>query len=323
MNEMTASELGVLESTLPVVQAARHVRLDDAAIVAFAEKLSRETFQPPAWRVEPHWWDETERTAQYVFILDTLNFCFWGEPKWRVEYGGRIFDGYWALAAALRRAMENGLPLLEADYLAQINLEQVRGLVAGEGELALLPERAASLRQLGQTLQERHGGQAANLVAQAGGSAVALVRRVVDELPLFDDVAEYDGRPVRFYKRAQILCSDLHGAFSGAGLGFLHDLHQLTAFADYKVPQVLREAGVLVYEADLAARVDALVELAPGCPEEIEIRAATIWAVEHLRQALADRGIQLRAFEIDWALWQLGQQIHIPRPYHRTRTTFY
>jgi hypothetical protein len=317
------SELGVLESTLPVVRAARHVSLDQTAIAAFADRLSREGLQRPAWRVEPHWWDGTERTAQYVFVLDALNFCFWGEPKWRVEYGGRLLDGYWALAACLRRAIENGTPVLEASYLAQMDIDQLHGLLAGEGELGLLSERADSLRQLGQLLLDRYQGQAANLVVQAEHSAVALVRRLVEEMPSFDDVAQYDGRAVRFYKRAQLLCSDLFGAYEGAGLGLFRDFEQLTAFADYKLPQVLRGAGLLVYDQHLAARVDALVELPAGSPEEVEIRAATVWAVEHLRQALLDRNVLFRAFEIDWALWQLGQQAESPQPCHRTRTVFY
>jgi hypothetical protein len=146
---------------------------------------------------------------------------------------------------------------------------------------------------------------------------------VAAELPSFDDRASYQGAPVRFFKRAQILCSDLYGAYAGRGLGAFDDLEALTAFADYKLPQVLRELGVLTYGPSLAGRVDGLQELAPGSPEEVEIRASTVVAVERLRQALAARGRPLMAFEIDWYLWELGQQTGWRHPYHRTRTIFY
>jgi Potential Queuosine, Q, salvage protein family len=316
--------LGVLESTRPVVEAARYVRLDHAAIKRLTDRLAATPFQRPEWRVEPHWWDDdSERTAQYVFVLDSLNFCFWGEPKWRLEYDGRSWDGYWALAACLRRALQAGAPLLDADFLAEVDASKARELLKGDGYLLLIEERAESLRQLGRALLDSYQGQAANLVAAAGGSAVDLVRRVVEELPSFNDLSRYDGGPVRFYKRAQILCSDLHGAYAGQGLGAFHDLDQLTAFADYKLPQVLREVGVLVYERGLAERIDAKLELDAGSPEEVEIRSATIWAIEELRRALSSRGLQLKAFEIDWYLWGLGQQGDWPRPYHRTRTVFY
>jgi len=189
--------------------------------------------------------------------------------------------------------------------------------------LRLLAERAASLRQLGQALLERYAGRAVDFVAAAGGSAVGLARRVADELPSFDDVATYDGRAVRFYKRAQILCSDLYGAYKGRGPGAFRDLDELTAFADYKVPQILRELGVLTYEPSLAERVDNLVELAAGSPQEVEIRAATIWGVERLRQALLEQVVEIKAFEIDWYLWDLAQRMPFRHPYHRTKTICY
>lgn len=46
--------------------------------------------------------------------------------------------------------------------------------------------------------------------------------------------------------------------------------------ADYRVPVVLRELGVLCYAPKLAAAVDAKRELAPGSQEEVEIRAVTV-----------------------------------------------
>jgi hypothetical protein len=87
---------------------------------------------------------------------------------------------------------------------------------------------------------------------------------------------------------------------------------------------VLRELGVLHYAPDLSALVDAQVELAAGSPFEVEIRAATIWAVEDLRRALQRRDINVPAYQLDWTLWQFGQTLPAAtRPYHRTRTIFY
>ena len=143
-------------------------------------------------------------------------------------------------------------------------------------------------------------------------------------LPSFNDATQYDGAEVRFYKRAQILVADLHGAFAGAGLGAFSDLSLLTAFADYKVPQVLRELGVLIYSDGLSATVERRALLPQGSPPEVEIRAATVWACELLRRELATAGRLLRATEVDWALWLAGQSLPAgSRPYHRTYTVFY
>ena len=69
--------------------------------------------------------------------------------------------------------------------------------------------------------------------------------------------------------------------------------------------------------------MDGWEELAPGEPAEVEIRAATVVAVERLREALARGGRELMAIEVDWILWDLAQGLYPVRPYHRTRTIFY
>lgn len=44
----------------------------------------------------------------------------------------------------------------------------------------------------------------------------------------------------------------------GQGLGEFHDIHKLTMFADYRVPVVLRELGILHYSPQLAEKVTNL-----------------------------------------------------------------
>lgn len=132
----------------------------------------------------------------------------------------------------------------------------------------------------------------------------------------------HSGRQVFLYKRAQIFVGDVWGAFAGQGLGAFDDIHCLTMFADYRVPVVLRQHGVLVYSAALAAAVDGGHELAPGSEEEVEIRACTIHAVQRIKQAL--RVEALTSVQIDWFLWELGERQRDEGPHHhKTRTMYY
>ncbi|RLB82832.1 MAG: hypothetical protein DRH15_05835, partial [Deltaproteobacteria bacterium] len=79
-----------------------------------------------------------------------------------------------------------------------------------------------------------------------------------------------------------------------------------------------------VYSPELAARVDSKELIPPSSEEEIEIRAHTIRAVELLCSELKQKGQNIRAFEMDWILWNMGQQDkYRKRPYHRTVTIFY
>jgi len=320
---MTTDTLGVLATTRRVVDRARLASIDVGAVEALAGRLATGSLVAPPWRSWPHWWGDPEQTAAYVLVLDALNFCFWGDPKWRVAVDGRTVDGYWALAASLRRAIEEDVPILDPASLAHIDESTVRRVFRGEGEIPLLQARIVHLREVGRGLLDV-GEPFSTVVAGAHHSAATLVETVTRLFPSFDDVALYDGEPVRFYKRAQILVGDLYGAFAGVGLGRFDDLATLTAFADYKVPQILRAEGTLVYGPELAARVDGLVEIPAGDPAEVEIRAATIWGCELLRRALPPRdGRGVRAFEIDWLLWSLAQDRTFEQPYHRTRTIFY
>ncbi len=329
--------LGVLTSTLPVVESASLVGIDINAVERVAQTLADQSDADPGWTDDLHFRDGTWRTAGWVLALDALNFCFWStnsDPtrRWRVAYDGQLLDGYWALVAALRKAVDDGSPVWDADWLATVSDTEVHALLApavGEEEIPLLAARVAHLRELGKGLQalgEEIGS--ANpveaLLERADHSAVHLVEEVTRRFPSFDDVVQTETGQIRFYKRAQILAADLHGAFAGDGLGRFDDLEQLTAFADYKVPQVLRRLGVLVYADLLAEQIDEKALIAQQSRTEIEIRASTIWAVELIRQALAKIGRTLCAFEIDWLLWQAGQRSDLTdHPYHRTLTPYY
>ena len=98
----------------------------------------------------------------------------------------------------------------------------------------------------------------------------------LDAMPLMHDVARYGGAEVPLYKRAQITASHLSRATGGTGLGRFGDIDRLTAFADNLVPHTLRMAGALVYDDALAGRIERGELLAPGSPEEVEIRACGV-----------------------------------------------
>lgn len=309
------------------MQGARHVRLDEAALQAFGARYQADGRPVPAWDARLHFSEGTWRTANYVLVLDALNFCFWadpGAPRWSVPYLGQSYGGYWGLAAALRRSIEERVPLLDARFLAEIASSDVARILKGEGEIPMLDRRVANLREVGRLLVARYDGRFANAIEAAGFDAVNVAALLRDELSSFHDVATYGGLEVPLLKRAQIVAVDLYGTFAGASWGALQRLEALTAFADYKVPQVLRALGILAYDEALAEVVDRRDEIPAGDPREVEIRAATVHAVERIREAVASRGPAPRAFEIDWYLWGVGQEaVANERPYHRTRTVYY
>jgi len=147
---------------------------------------------------------------------------------------------------------------------------------------------------------------------------------LVSDFESFDDRSFYKNEEIYFYKRAQLLIADIYQIFQGRGYGYFQNIEELTACADYKLPQVLRRYNILSYSSSLSEKVDNLVLIPKGSDEEIEIRANTIWAIEFLKQEMAKIGKFLPSFAINDHLWLIGQQkLSEDKPYHRTLTTAY
>lgn len=316
--------LAVLATTAPVVRRAEFVTLNLARIETVAQVLARRPVPIPAWDYNHHFFDGTARTVNYLFLLDALNFSFWGDPKWTIARVGAHLDGYWALAAALKHAAVRDPSFLDADNLADLTPEALARVLRGNVEIPLFVERWRSARELGRVLRDRFGGDAARVVQAANGDAPRLAQLIANHFSSFDDRTIYQGHAVHLFKRAQILVADLYGSFGGEKWGAFKHLDALTAFADYKLPQILRAWGVLQYAPALARRVDRKIPLAKDSAEEVEIRAAMLWGVELLRRALAEHGKHLTSVQMDWFLWESSQHaVRGMKPYHRVRTIYY
>jgi len=86
------------------------------------------------------------------------------------------------------------------------------------------------LPNIANTVKEFHGSFV-TCIEEANGSAASLVNLLVDNFPCFRDVARFEGKNVRFYKRAQILVADLWACFEGTGYGRFRDIDSITMFA--------------------------------------------------------------------------------------------
>jgi hypothetical protein len=303
------------------------VRVDYAALDSLVRRwLSEGPPGPPDWGDGWHWRGSDADTAMFVVGLDTLNHCFWpGTPRWSVTGPeGQPVNGYRALSLTLsRRAGEGRRDLLEANRLATITADDLADFLGGTGELPWRDERAAHLRNLGTWLRDAWDGQFLKVLEQADGSGVALARTVLQALPSFRDIPAWQGRSLPMLKRLQILVADLAAAFGGSGPGAFRDLDALTAFADYKVPQVLEALGVLEYASPLKDCLRSGEELPWGSEAELAIRAGTVAAVDALADALVLAGVPARPMDVDVHLWTTGQGMALPLPYHRTRNWFY
>ncbi|MGX6448385.1 queuosine salvage family protein [Patulibacter sp. S7RM1-6] len=283
-----------------VAGAARHVRIDEEALEALDLEPARRFAAEDAPDPVRHFADgDVADVADYVLALNAVNFGSGWFPTLSKRPDS---SGYWTVAWGLADQARRRGPWSAAELrrLTGGDLSAVLGQPAGHPLMALYAE---ALRALGRWLGRR---RAIDVIVGARGSAATLAEALVAGMPFYRDHG--------LYKRAQILGADV----DTFGLAELHDLDELTMFADNLVPHVLRCAGVLVYDEELARTIDA-GELLPFHRAEHEIRCVALHAVERLS---ARSGVAPR--HLDRWLWHTGQRPEIKaRPRHRCRTVFY
>ena len=314
----------ILESTRTVLDTARHVRIDVDAVTILAGRLCDDPRLAEA-PDEALGFDGTpEQCANFVLLMDALNFCFWSDEPWVVEHRGRQWTRTHAMVAGLLRAVESDRTWLEADRWDATRPADVEMLFAGvSGRIPLFSKRLDIIRETGAILRDRFDGSFLNAVEDACFDARRLALLLAEGFPSFRDVAEYGGRPVAFLKRAQICAADLHRLWFRHGMSRLTGLEALTLFADYRLPQILRHTGVFQLDPALAERIDREELIEAGSPEEVELRAATIQAGTRLVDALTQAGRPTPAWRLDYVLWLMSKEPDVSGPHHRTLTIYY
>ena len=291
----------IREKAARVAAKATHVRIDADAIEDYARELPAES--PPAPDLAGA---DDETRAAFSLQLNAINFGSGWFPTLRKPEG---LSGFRTVEAGLRARGP-----WTAEELAGIDREEVAATLGQDPAHELMGLFATALRELGAKVRDEHGGSFLAL-ARSARTAEELATELAS-WPAWRDVSPYDGLRVPFFKRAQIAAADL----ALAGIAPVDDLDQLTLFADNLVPHVLRIDGVLRFEPELVARIDAEELIDHDSPEEVEIRACALHAVELL---VAAHG-STTATAVDNMLWHRGAA---PRykahPRHRARTTDY
>jgi hypothetical protein len=286
-----------------VAGAARRVRIVEEAIEPYARALPAEN--PPVPDLDPGTSDELR--AAYQITLNAINFGSGWFPTLRKPPG---LSGF--------RTVEAGLKARgpwSAGELAALSREEIARTLGQDPAHELMGLFEMALNELGARVEADFGGEFLALARSGEGSAEALAT-TLSTWPTWYDVSPYDGGRVPLWKRAQIAAADL----ALAGIAPARDLHRLTIFADNLVPHVLRLDGVLEFDDDLVARIDAGELIEHDSPEEVEIRACALHAVELLVAAHGDT----TASAVDYHLWlKGGGASYKARPRHRARTTAY
>lgn len=294
-----------------VAARARTVSIDEGRVHQYAGDLVDAVESSGGEEPAPFAGSDPETAAAFAICMNAINF---GSGWWSTIRKRPGLSGYATMEAGVSERFRFA-GAWSAEELVAMTAGEVAAVVGQDPEHPLMPQFAAALRDVGAHIGGDHGGrflgpaEAAESIPSLAGAFAAWES--------FADASSYEGRRIPFYKRAQLAAADLHRA----GLAALPGLERLTAFADNLVPHVLRVDGLLQLAPELGGRIEAEELLVHGSPEEVELRACAVQAVELLAAAT---GGALTPAAIDSALWNRGRERRyksLPRP--RSRNTAY
>ncbi|MFQ5525671.1 MAG: queuosine salvage family protein [Thermoanaerobaculia bacterium] len=321
----------VLDSLRPVIRGSEHVRTDVARIGEVARWMAYEKLPFPQFGLDFDPVTEREQAIDFTMVSNTINTAFTDFEtgvKFKTDYQGQTWSDSMAMTACLKRAIAEGVPVLDGRYLAEVTHSELAGIFSGNIEMPMLDEKLAVLNQVGERLAEHYDGFFHNFLETCsprlfdGGKG--LIDRLIDEFPRFDDSSSWRGHKVHFHKLAQLTYWGLHSAFKPHGGFRIDDIASMTAFADYIVPVALRVMGILVYSTELEKKINSGRLIPRDSDEEIEIRAHMIYATALLTEdinALRPDDSQIIIPQLDARLWSSYHTTHWP--HHLTKTIMY
>ncbi len=323
----------VLQSIRPVIAQSESVRTNAESIATVARWMAFEEFTfPTGASAGPFALGATpDEIIDFVMLASALNFAFTdfeSGTKFEVDYDGRTWSDTEGMFVRIHQALAAGTDLCDGSVMATITASDLAHVFSGNIVMPMLEARADILNSIGSVLEDRYEGRFHKFVGSCPPAMYddgdGLLERLVEEFPRFNDASPYRGETVQLHKLGQLALWSLHMGLHASGDWAVRDLSDMTAFADYIVPVALRLMGILEYSPDLEQRIKAGTMIAADSPDEVEIRAHTLYATALLTDAINElrpSDQQLVIPQVDYRLWKTYHAT--TWPHHLTETVMY
>jgi hypothetical protein len=322
----------VLDSLHYAIESSRDVHTHLDRIVEIAGWMAYEELPMPDYALPFGLGDgDTNVAIDFVMVADVIDTAFTdfaSHQKFQVDYLGRHFSDSEAEFACLKRAMDNGIPVLDGHYLARISRAELNKIFQGNIEMPMLDEKLAVLRAAGQVLADKYDGHFHKFIHSCSPKLYdrgnGLIDRLVTEFPRFNDVSMLDGHEIKIYKLPQLGIWMLYANMHKAGKFRLDDPEKMTAFADYIVPVGLRLMGITSYSPELENAINSYQLIPRDSRWEVEIRAHCLYATALLTEEIN----RIRPADKQVIIPQIDARFWVPYhtttwPHHLTETIMY
>lgn len=256
-----------------------------------------------------------ETIINFLLIYESIDFSFWGNPKWSIETTSGKLDG----SIALLYALLNYLKKEKTTDFSNISKEKFSNILKGTPEIPLLEERFKIIKEVSTIVNKKMQGNFYQYIKNIT-SDKELFEIIINSFPSFKDERTYNNKTIYFYKLAQLLTSDiLHIREEKEQIKV--DYTHLVGCADYKIPQVLRGLGILNYNDKLSKLIDNQIEIPVNSVYEVEIRANMITVIDMINKKLDYKYSRMDIN--DYLFMQKKNKNLTLKPYHLTRNTNY
>ena len=257
---------------------------------------------------------DIETIINFLLIFESIDYSFWGQPKWEINTDEGIKDGSDALLYIMLKYVKE----TKTTDFSNITIEEFKKLLKGNIEIPLLQERYKTISDISKVINEKMSGSFYKYIKDIN-TDTDLFNNIISNFKSFKDERTYKGKTIYLYKLAQLLTSDiLHIREEAEGIKV--DYSNLIGCSDYKIPQTLRALGILEYNDELANIIDNQKQIDISSEYEVEIRASQLVVIDYITNKLPNA----KSIDINDYLFMYSKKIKdIVRPYHLCRNTNY
>ena len=257
---------------------------------------------------------DVETIINFLLVFESIDYSFWGQPKWMIDTDEGIKDGSDALLYVMIKYVKK---TKNTDF-SNISLNDFKNILKGNVEIPLLEERYKTIVDISKIVNEKMNGNFYKFIKNIT-SDTQLFDIIISNFESFKDERNYNGKTIYFYKLAQVLtCDILHIREKIEGIKV--DYSNLIGCADYKIPQTLRALGIVEYNEELSNIIDSQEIIEISSKYEVEIRASQIAVIEYIHNKLSN----INSIDINDFFFVYSKKVKsIAKPYHLCRNTNY
>ena len=310
----------VLETSKFVVENAKHVKIHyDKASILIEEIQSHK----PMNYLEKMPYNlsgmKIKDIINFLLIYESVDFSFWGTPKWTIQTNSKELDGGNALFDCMFKLFEGRDSEEVYQELESLEYDKFKTIFKGNVELPLLKERYEIIKANISIVNNKMNGNFYEIIKNFTTDK-EIFNFILEHFKSFEDTRIYKEKTIYFYKLAQLLTSDiLH--FLKTKENVHVDSSNLIGCADYKIPQLMQSLGILEYDDELLKKLENKIEIIENDSYEVEIRASMLVVIDYIWDQTNHK---IDRIFINDFIHGKGQDKTINYfPYHLTRTTNY